>query len=233
MLNCIIVDDEPLARQQLKAYVERVPFLKLVGMARNTLIAQGILKNEAVDLIFMDIQMPRQTGIEFLMAHAIFQQVIFITAYPEYAVTGFELEATDYLMKPVSFDRFLRACEKAAARINGSTNIKLRDDQLDFLYVRTNQRFEKIELSSILFVEAMLNYVVIYTRTEKFIVYSSLKAMMGNLPSERFLQVHKSFLVAKNHIDAVDNNKIFIEEYILPLSRSKRSQLLAMLKKDK
>lgn len=229
ILNCLVVDDEPLARKQVETYVSRVPFLKLVGTARNPVAAQAILQTEPVDLIFLDIQMPQLTGTEFLRQHDIFQQVIFITAYPQYALEGFELEATDYLMKPVTFERFLKACNKALAKVSGSQTIKSIGSQSEFLYVKSSQRFEKIWIKDILFIESMLNYVNIITAARKYTVYSSLKAIESSLPADDFVKTHKSYLAAKNHISAIDGHEIRIGAYRLPVSRANRTAVMREL----
>jgi DNA-binding LytR/AlgR family response regulator len=226
MLNCLIVDDEPLARKQIENYVGRVPFLNLVGTARNPTIAQGALQSELVDLIFLDIQMPQISGIDFLKNNDIFQQVIFITAFPEYAIEGFELEVTDYLMKPVSFERFLKASKKALAKVSGSQTIRSINDKPDFLYVKCNQRFEKVKMDDILYIESMLNYVNIITRDRKLIVYSSLKAIESSLPQDKFVRIHKSYLASIDHIKAIDGHQVQIAGYTLPVSRSNKQAVL-------
>lgn len=228
MLNCIIVDDEPLARKQIETYVGRVPFLKLVGTARNPAIAQGILQSELVDLIFLDIQMPQMNGIDFLKSSDIFQQVIFITAFPEYAIEGFELEVTDYLMKPVTFDRFLKGSKKALAKVSGSQTIKSINDKPGFLYVKCNQRFEKIWVDDILYIESMLNYINIIAKNRKFTVYSSLKAIETSLPQDKFIRIHKSYMVAIHHITAIDGHQIHVAGHTLPVSRSNKQAVLGI-----
>ena len=150
-LSCLIVDDEPLARQQMEAYVHRIPFLKMAGIARNAFSAKAILDTVPVDLILLDIKMPHMSGIEFIKQSNIFQQVIFITAFPEYAIDGFELEVTDYLMKPVTFERFSKAVEKARIKLKGSETIKSVENQPDFIYVKHNHRFEKVVIADILY----------------------------------------------------------------------------------
>ncbi len=226
MLNCLIVDDEPLARQQIEMYVGKVPFLKLIASVRNPAVAKEVLQAELIDLIFLDIQMPQMSGIDFLKNNDIFQQVIFITAFPEYALEGFELEATDYLMKPVTFERFLKACEKALVKVSGSETIKLNKEHPDFLYVKCNQRFEKIWIDDILFIESMLNYINIITMNKKYTVYSSLKAVESSLSANKFLRIHKSYMAAINHIHAIDNNQVHVAEYKLPVSRSNKQAVL-------
>jgi DNA-binding LytR/AlgR family response regulator len=226
MLNCLIVDDEPLARQQIESYVQRVPFLKLVGTARNPVIAGEILQTELVDLIFLDIQMPQMSGIDFLKNNDIFQQIILITAFPEYAAEGFDLEVTDYLTKPVAFERFLKASKKALTKVSGSALIKSITDKPDFLYVKCNQRFEKIQLADILYIESMLNYIHIVTRQRKLTVYSSLKAIENSLPPDQFLRIHKSYMVAIRHIHSIDSREITVMGHQLPVSRSNKQAVL-------
>lgn len=157
MLKVLIVDDEPLARQQLEAYIGRLPFLQLAGVARNAAVASSILHSTPVDLIFLDIQMPQMSGIEFLKSQDIVQQVILVTAFPEYAIEGFELAVTDYLLKPVTFERFTRACERALANVSGQAAVSLLRQQPGYLYIRCDQRLQKIRVADILFIEAMAN----------------------------------------------------------------------------
>ncbi|HEY9194868.1 MAG TPA: LytTR family DNA-binding domain-containing protein, partial [Mucilaginibacter sp.] len=176
--------------------------------------------------IFLDIQMPRQTGLDFLKEQHIFQQVIFITAHAEFAIEGFELEATDYLMKPVTYERFLKACQKAHAKVTGSETIKGLKERPDFIYVKSDQRFEKIRLSDILYVEAMLNYVHIVLAGRKYTIYSSLKAIEEQLPKNQFLRIHKSFLVALSHINAADQHSLRIADRELPIGRSHKKNVL-------
>lgn len=227
-LNCLIVDDEPLARQQIAAYIGRIPFLKVAGLARNPAMAKGILDSTPVDLIFLDIKMPQISGIEFLRQNNIFQQVIFITAFPEYAVEGFELEVTDYLMKPLSFERFLKAAEKALAKVKGTETIKVISPKSEFIYVKVNQRFEKILTADVLFVESMLNYVNITTGKGKFTIYSSLKKIEDSFPKNKLVRIHKSYLVAIDAITAIEQRHLFVGEFKLPISRANRSSVMSL-----
>ncbi len=225
MLNCLIIDDEPLARQQIESYVNRVPYLALAGSVRNPVVGKTILDNEAVDLVFLDIKMPQMTGIDFLREYHISQQVILVTAYPEYALDGFELEVTDYLMKPVTFERFLKAVEKANAQVNGSDTIKTVKHQPDCLYVKNNQRYEKISLEDILYIESMLNYVNIVTTKKKYTIYSSLKNAEACLPKDKFLRIHKSYIAAIAKIDAIDAGRVDVGGHKLPLSRTNKNEV--------
>jgi len=226
MLNCLIIDDEPLARQQIESYINRVPYLALAGSVRNPVVGKTILDNEAVDLVFLDIKMPQMTGIDFLREYHISQQVILVTAYPEYALDGFELEVTDYLMKPVTFERFLKAVEKANAQVNGTDTIKTVKHQPDYLYVKNNQRYEKISLEDILYIESMLNYVNIVTVKKKYTIYSSLKNAEACLPKDKFLRIHKSYIVAVAKIDAIDAGRIDVGGHTLPLSRTNKNEVV-------
>jgi len=226
MLNCLIIDDEPLARQQIESYINRVPYLALAGSVRNPVVGKTILDNEAVDLVFLDIKMPQMTGIDFLREYHISQQVVLVTAYPEYALDGFELEVTDYLMKPVTFERFLKAVEKANAQVNGTDTIKTVKHQPDYLYVKNGQRYEKILLEDILYIESMLNYVNIVTAKRKFTIYSSLKNAEACLPKDKFLRIHKSYIVAVAKIDAIDAGRVDVGSHKLPLSRTNKNEVI-------
>jgi DNA-binding LytR/AlgR family response regulator len=222
MLKILIVDDEPLARQQLEAYASRLPFLQLAGIGRNAVAAKDILDNTLVDLIFLDVQMPQTTGIEFLKSQEIVQQVILVTAFPEYAIEGFELAVTDYLLKPVTFERFTMACERALANVSGQAAVNLLKSQPGYLYVRCDQRLQKIRITDILFIEAMANYVHIVVNDRKYTVYSSLKALEAQLPAGAFVAIHRSYLAAASHIDSIGKAEVLIGEHRLPLSRSQR-----------
>jgi len=223
ILNCLVVDDEPLARKQIESYVGRVSYLKLMGSVRNPTKAKAVLDNEAVDLIFLDIKMPKMSGIEFLKNNDLFQQVIFITAYTEFAVDGFELEVTDYLMKPVTFERFLKATNKALGKVNGFETIKKITHQPDFIYVKHNQRYHKIWVDDIIYIESMLNYVIIITNNMRHIVYSSLKQIEENLPAGKFIRIHKSYIVSLDKIALLENKSLLTGDVRLPISRSKKA----------
>ncbi len=229
MLKVLIVDDEPLARQQLEAYVSRLPFLQLAGAARNTVVANSILQSTPVDLIFLDIQMPQTSGIEFLKSQEVIQQVILVTAFPEYAIEGFELAVTDYLLKPVTFERFAKACERALANVSGHAAVSLLKQQPGYLYVRHDQRLQKIRIADILFIEAMANYVHIILEDQKYTVYSSLKGLEAQLPADAFVLTHRSYLAAVAHIDRIGQAEVLIREHRLPLSRSQRKLVQSLI----
>jgi DNA-binding LytR/AlgR family response regulator len=227
-LGCLVVDDEPLARRQLESYIERVPYLKLMGSARNATIASDMLCSLPIELIFLDIRMPGVNGIEFLKQSQLIQQVIIISAFPDYALEGFELEVTDYIMKPVSFERFSKACDKALARSEG-IGLPAHMLQNKFLYVKSGHRLTKVIIADILYVKSMLNYVILVTVKERFIMYSSLKAMELLLPEEQFTKIHKSYLVAISVIELIDKNQVKIADEFLPVSRVNRARVLRLI----
>ena len=195
-MNCIIVDDDPLARKGLKEYVQEINFLHLVGECENANAAEVILKNQKVDLIFLDIEMPRLTGIDFLKSLQQKPIVIFTTAYPQYALQGYELEVLDYLVKPFPFDRFLKACTKAKEFYEIKNSAELNSQKNDtYFFVRSDNQYEKIFYEELLFAEAMENYVILQTINKRFIAYLTFKAVENHLPANSFIKVHKSFQI--------------------------------------
>ncbi|WDF57352.1 LytR/AlgR family response regulator transcription factor [Mucilaginibacter sp. KACC 22063] len=226
MLKVLIVDDEPLARQQLVSYVERLPFLQLAGTALNPVAAKAILNNNPVDLILLDVQMPQMTGIEFLRTENVIQQVILITAFPEYAIEGFDLAVADYLLKPVTFERFAKACERALGNVSSIAGVNLLKQQPGYLYVKCDQRLEKIYIADIHYIEAMANYVNIFSSARKYTVYSSLKGIEAQLPESGFIRTHKSYLVARAYISSIGLQYVKIGEIDIPLSRAHRKAVI-------
>lgn len=218
-LNCIIIDDEPLAREGLADYSEDISFLNIVGICKNAMQANDLLHNKHVDLIFLDINMPLITGLDWLKTLKTSPLVIMTTAYPEYALESFEFEVIDYLVKPISFDRFLQAANKAYRLVNVS-----EDDNVFF--VKSDKSLKKVIASEILFLEAMQNYVKIVTKEEVVVTHSTLKQLRDNLPKNDFIQTHKSYLVAKNHILEIIGNQISIDKYKVPISVRMRKEVL-------
>lgn len=218
MLNCLIIDDEPLARQHIANHISRIGDLKLVGSARNPALGKSILDKEDVDIIFLDIKMREQNGLDFIRKNKPGQQVVVISAYPEYAIDGFELEVTDYLMKPVTFERFSKAIERVKARIG--------QPQPGFIYVKHKNQYEKLLLSDIIYIESKLNYVRISTETRKYTIYSSLKNILSGLPDDQFIRIHKSYIVAISRISSVSANCCCIGNIRLPVSRANKKKLM-------
>jgi len=223
MMNCLIVDDEPLARELMEDNVSKVPFLKLVKTCSNGFEALEVLQTEAVDLIFLDIQMPGVTGIQFLQSIKNPVMVIFITAYEKYALEGFNLDVVDYLLKPVSFDRFLKAANKAnelfALRTRPETTTGISSE---FIFVHADYNLVKINLSDITHIEGLKDYVKIHltSSTRPVITRMSMKSLEELLPSQRFMRVHKSFIISLEKIVSIRKGRIKIGIAEVPLSDS-------------
>lgn len=225
-INCIIIDDEPLARKGLTEYVSGIGFLELKGQGENALVATTLLSQGNIDLVFLDIQMPKLTGIEFLKTLQHPPMVVFTTAYSEYALQGYELDVIDYLVKPISFDRFLKACNKAKEfhTLKQAGNKALTKTE-DYFFIRCGDRYEKITYAELLYIEAMENYVVFHTKTEKLISYLTLKAVESYLPTDKFLKVHKSFIVSIPQIESIDADGIVIQGKTIPVSRTLKEEV--------
>jgi len=230
-MKCIIVDDEPIARKLLREYISDIPFLALVGEADNALKAQGVLAKESIDIIFLDINMPKLTGIEFLRSNQSLPIVIMTTAYAEYALDGYGLDVLDYLIKPFSFERFLKACNKA----KDYHQLKQGNNRLaeDYFFVKFNGRIEKVSYDQLLFIEASLNYVTLHTLNGKMIVYLTFKGIMENLPADQFIKVHKSFIVNAKKIDSITGNILRIGKAEIPVSQKSHDEVMSMILKDK
>ncbi len=227
MLSCLIIDDEPLARKGLKEYIRDVDFLRLAGEFENPMKASDVLMQEKIDLIFLDIQMPRITGLEFIKTLAHRPMVIFTTAYPQYAVEGFELDAIDYLLKPFSFERFWKAVNKARSHAGNAAQQEapIRSEP-DCFFIKSDNRLVKIRYDDMLFAEALQNYVAIYAGDKKYISYLTFKSVEDHLPADRFLKIHKSFIVSLSKIDSIEGNEIRIGSHTLPISRSIREEVM-------
>jgi DNA-binding LytR/AlgR family response regulator len=222
-LKCILIDDEPSGRKIIEEYVAETPFLQLIGQTENPIKALSLLENNEVDLIFLDIQMPKMNGIDFLKTLKNPPMVILTTAFSEYAIAGFELEVMDYLLKPISFERFLKACHKAQDYFilkNKATQAT------NYFFVKSNNKFEKIMLDELLFAEAANNYVVLQTKDKRYITYVTFKGIEETLPVEQFIKVHKSFIVSLSKIDNLDREEIKIGQYSIPISRNLKDKVM-------
>lgn len=221
-LRCIIVDDEPIARKVLREFIEEVHFLLLVAEFDNARKLESWLQVNDADILFLDIQMPQKTGIQFLREHSVKPMVLFTTAYPEYALDGYDLDVLDYLLKPISFKRFLKATQKAKEYAEMSQKQVVPQT---FLFVRSEKKIEKINYADILFIESAGNYIFIHTIEKKIMAYLTLKSMEEQLPSTEFIKVHQSFLVSLSKIDSIDNNTIWIKNREIPISRNYKEAL--------
>jgi DNA-binding LytR/AlgR family response regulator len=234
-IKCIIIDDEPLARKGIKEYVEDIDYLELCGEFDTPVKAAGMLSEKPVDLIFLDIQMPKINGIDFLKSLTHPPLVIFTTAYPQFAVQGFELNAIDYLLKPFSFERFMKAVMKAKAVMTGSikteaVSVATSDDHF---FIKTDNKLLKIRFDEILFIEALQNYISIQTTDKKYISYLTFKSMEESLPQELFLKVHKSYLVSIAKISSITGNELTVGNHHIPVSRGLKDEVMERLLKGK
>ena len=231
-IRCVIIDDEPLARKGLKEYVDDVDFLQVAGEYDNPLKAASLISSGGADLLLMDIEMPKITGIDFFKTLFNAPPVIFITAYPEYALESFEINALDYLVKPVAFDRFLKAATRAKEyyelrRENEAQPLPLTAE--GYFFIKADNKLIRIAHDDILYAEALQNYVAIQTRQKKYISYLTFKAVEEYLPSSRFIKTHKSFLVAADKIDSIEGNAISIGSHHVPISRNLKEEVMERL----
>jgi DNA-binding LytR/AlgR family response regulator len=230
IINCIIVDDEQYARKLLAGYVEKIPNLRVVSQCRNSFEAMQALQESIIDLMFLDIQMPDLTGVEFLKTLNHKPAVIFTTAYQEFALEGYELDVMDYMLKPISFERFIQGVNKAIdliylQRHSGSPvapaeTIHYKQPIHDFLFLKADYKSYKVKYSDILFIEGLKEYVTYYTKQRKFIVLESLKKLEETLPTGQFKRVHKSYIVNTDNIDSFYGNTIEIGDKEIPIGKS-------------
>ncbi|MDB5207902.1 MAG: DNA-binding response regulator [Flavisolibacter sp.] len=214
--TCIIIEDEPLALEKTKVFVEKIPFLQLSATFDNALNGLAYLKNNKVDILFLDINMDELSGIELLESSKINSQVIVTTAYQEYALKGYELQITDYLLKPFTFNRFLQAVNKAQENILRHTS----DIQPEFIFVKTENRLEKVMLNEIVYIEGMRDYLRIHTVNKKIMTLQNFSELEKLIPSSLVCRVHKSYMVALNKIDSIERSRIKIADQLIPISET-------------
>ena len=225
-LKCLIVDDEPLAREGLLNYVREIDFLQAVGTANNPIELTQLLDQEVVDLVFLDIQMPKMSGVDFLRQHRNLPSIILTTAFPGYALEGYALDVVDYLLKPITFTRFFQAVSKVRRQCLPVTAVATQAAVLDYFYIKCEQRYERIQLGEVLYVKALQNYVEIHTVRGRFVTLLSLSSVEEYVGGHSFVRVHKSYLVPIDRIDTIDGNELLIGEHRIPMSRSQRSEVL-------
>lgn len=235
-INCIIIDDEPLARKGLKEYLAEIDFLHLLGEFDNAMKATPVIEAGGVQLLFLDIQMPKITGLDFFKTLHHPPPVIFTTAYPKYALDGFELNALDYLVKPISFDRFYKAALKAreyyeVREKNGA--IGTGPAAADHFFIKADNKLVRILFEDVLVAEALQNYVVIHTKEKKYITYLTFKSVEDYLPANLFIKTHKSYIVAAARIDSIEGNDIRVGTHHVPISRNLKDEVMEKLLKGK
>jgi DNA-binding LytR/AlgR family response regulator len=230
-INCIIIDDEPLARKGLKEYIADTDFLHLLGEFDHPVKATALISSNTIQLIFLDIQMPKMTGIDYLKTLQQPPPVIFTTAYAEYALEAFELNALDYLVKPISFDRFYKAVLKAKEyyEVRAKNETEKATSSSDYFFIKADNKLVKIILEEILFVEALQNYVVIHTTDKKYITYLTFRSVEEYLPGLRFIKTHKSYIVSAARIDSIEGNDIRIGLHHIPISRNLKDEVMEKL----
>ena len=229
-LNCLIIDDEPIARKGLQEYMDEIDFLNRVGSCENALKASRYLNEQKVDLIFLDIQMPKLSGIDFLKTLKNPPMAIFTTAYADYAIEGYSLDVIDYLVKPITFERFLKASQKAleVSQLRARAQASM-PGEMDYFFVRCDSKFEKVFFRDVSYIEALQNYAVIHVQGRKLITYITLTSLENQLPKDRFIKVHKSYIVSVAHIHAIEGNEILIGEARVPISRGLRDEVIRQI----
>jgi DNA-binding LytR/AlgR family response regulator len=254
-INALIVDDEPIARAGMEEYATDVSFLNIVGTCDSAVKAYEFVASGKVDLLFLDIQMPRLTGLDFLKTLKNPPMVILTTAYPQYALEGFALDVLDYLVKPIPFDRFLKAVNKAKELFDLKQNQGQNGEKMpqnasfviqkeytegslptvgsDYFFIKTDSKYERIQFSDILFVESLQNYVVIHTTSGKHTVYLTLKSVETYLPPTQFLKVQKSFIVSLAKIEGIEGSDVLMGKHRIPISRQDKDSVLETIFKDK
>ncbi len=227
-MNCIIVDDEPLARAEMQSLIKEISNIEISGDFSNALTALDFLKTNDIDLIFLDIEMPLVTGLEFAEQLPKQSLIIFTTAYSQYALKSYELDAIDYLLKPIEKHRLEKAIQKAELynQLLSQSTIKntIESNTNDFLFIKSDRRFYKLNFDEIKFIEGLKDYVVIHTKTQKLITAMNLKTIHQKIPNDKFLRVSKSYVVNINFIDSFDNHNIFIDESEIPLGEVFRAE---------
>lgn len=228
--KCIIVEDEPLAQNVLKKYIGDHPSLELVTICNDALEAQGILMQQTVHLLFLDINLPKLSGINFIKTLVHSPLIIFTTAYPEFAVEGFELNAVDYLLKPFSFERFLKAVNKAIEKLN-IANQNSDGNNTSFIFLKADKKIHKVELENIHYVEAIGDYMKVVTDSGPLIINETMKKLQEQLPERSFMRVHKSFIISRKRIRYIEGNYVQIEGKSIPIGATYRNEVLASIEK--
>lgn len=227
-LSCIIVDDEPVARKILREFVEHVPFLDLQSSVENAPKAEALLRTTPTDLIFLDIEMPKVSGLQFLQTLAGDSLVILTTAFPQYALEGYSLDVIDYLLKPIAFSRFLKAVQKAKD-YHQLRQVATLGQQPSYIFIKSDKRIEKIELRDILYAESVGNYVRVCTERKTILAYLTMKSLEAQLPSDEFVKIHQSYLVNGSKIDAIEGNEVKVGSQSLPMSRNYREPVMKLV----
>ncbi len=232
LIRCLLVDDEPPAIRLLEKYVNNVPFLELVATTTSSLEALSLIESKSIDLVFLDIQMPEFTGIQLSKIINNKIKIIFITAYPEYALESYKLNAVDYLLKPFEFERFYEAVLKVK---NSSSSINIEVQTEAYLFVKTDGKnnFEKVFIKDIYYIEGLKNYVLLHLKDKKIITYNTLKGIEEELPKNEFIKIHKSFIVSFQHIDKTDSLSVYINNQSLPIGNTHKKKFFNVINENR
>ena len=237
MIRCLAVDDEAYASDIIASFINKTPFLELAGTTTNAFEALSMVQDGKVDLVFLDIQMPELTGIQFLKICGDKCKVILTTAYPEYALEGFDLDVVDYLLKPVSYERFYKAAQKAQAIISPAKDeaVIASNLQNDFIFIKgdTKNKFIKVNYNEILYIEGLKNYVSVYTANQRIVTYQALRELETQLPRPPFYRVHKSYIVSIEKIKMIDGNSLYIGEQSIPIGDTYREEFFKIVREKK
>lgn len=232
-IKCLVIDDERLAREYIKNYITKIPELELVGDFNSPLKATELIKSGEIDLLFLDIQMPDITGVDFIKSLTTKPEVIFTTAYQEYALEGFNLNAADYLLKPFSFDRFFQAVNKVIDKLKNNTAPTAPETSAttesitnDYLTIRADRKLYKINFEDIIYIEGQKAYVTFHTANRKITALASLKDLELKLPSDKFIRTHKSFIVSIHSIASLEGNILEVNNTKLPVGNTYKEQVL-------
>jgi len=228
MINCIIVDDEPLARQLIASYVDQVADMNCLGRYSTAMEAFAALHQHHVDVIFLDIEMPGITGLNFIKSLKVCSKIIFITAYTSYAVDAFEIEATDYLVKPVTFERFLKAIQKLNLP-NKTSLVTMQPADITFIFLKVEKKLIKVELAEMMYVESMGDYLKVHTTHQVYIIYMTLNKLESLVPASRFIRIHRSTIINTSFISFIEGNFIMINSVELPIGLTYRDGLMKRL----
>jgi len=236
MYKCIIIDDEPIAIRVIRNHISAFTDFEVVAECANALEAMPIISKEKIDLIFCDIQMPQITGVDFVRSLTHPPKVIFTTAYRDYAVDAFELNVVDYLLKPISFERFTKAInnylEQTSAKNIQQNNSETDTKQREFIFLKADKKHHKINLSDILYFESLGDYVIVYTADKKLVTKERISNFADNLPTEKFIQIHRSYIVSISKIESVGAGFVEINKKKLPVGRNYKPQLNNLLQKE-
>lgn len=231
-ISCIIVDDESIARGIIETHVSKIPSITIVGIYSNAMDAFNCLREHVIDLVFLDINMPEISGISFAKSINKNSKIIFTTAYRDYAVEGFELQAVDYLLKPISFDRLLKAVNTYFEIYSDVNRKEIRiTNTKDFMFVRADRRMVKIDYNEIIYIESYSDYLKIHLTDETIITRQTISAIEAKLPSKKFLRIHRSYIIALKNISSFTNEEIVVQNKALTISRSYKEEVLNVLDK--